>query len=62
MDAALDQLRKEGKIEVKAEDVAQLSPLGFAHCNMLGRYHFELSEAVQNGQLRPLRTPEGLED
>jgi len=62
MEAALSQLRLEGKIEVKAEDVARLAPLGFSHCTMLGRYYFELSAAVQGGQLRPLRNPERAED
>ncbi|ACS44120.1 Hypothetical protein MexAM1_p1METAp0013 (plasmid) [Methylorubrum extorquens AM1] len=41
MDAALAQLRAEG-VEVHAADVARLSPLGFAHINMLGRYAFTL--------------------
>lgn len=62
MEAALNQLRLEGKVEVKAEDVARLSPLGFAHCAMLGRYYFELSEAAHGGKLRPLRNPESPED
>ena len=34
MDAALDQLRAEG-FDVRDEDVARLSPLGFDHINML---------------------------
>ena len=33
MDAALDQLRAEG-FDVRAEDVARLSLLGFGHINM----------------------------
>ena len=57
MDAALNQLRQEGKIEVKLEDIARLSPLGFEHCNLLGRYHFSVPEYIQQGQLRPLRNP-----
>jgi len=57
MEAALTQLRQEGQIEIRPEDVARLSPLGFAHLNMLGRYHFQLPEAIQRGQLRPLRDP-----
>jgi hypothetical protein len=35
MDAALDRLRAEGH-DVRREDVAWLSPLGFDHINMLG--------------------------
>jgi hypothetical protein len=39
------------------KDVARLSPLLHEHINMLGRYSFSMSEAVANGQLRPLRDP-----
>lgn len=54
MDTALNYLQGT-KVEVKAEDVARLSPLGQVHINMLGRYHFDLSEAVLKGEMRPLR-------
>jgi TnpA family transposase len=56
MEAALDQLRKEGH-EVRKEDVARLSPLVHDHINMLGRYSFAVPEAVSRGELRPLRNP-----
>jgi len=56
MDAALNQLRSEG-FDVRDEDVARLSPLGFEHINMLGRYAFILPDAVARGELRPLRNP-----
>jgi TnpA family transposase len=56
MDAAVRELRAEGH-EVRAEDVARLSPLGHKHVNMLGRYAFTLPEAVARGELRPLRNP-----
>ncbi len=56
MDAALRQLRKE-RFEVKDEDVAQLSPVGYDHINMLGRYTFKLPQRVGRGELRPLRNP-----
>jgi TnpA family transposase len=56
MDAAVNQLRAEG-YEVRPEDVARLSPLGFKHVNMLGRYAFTLPEPVARGELRPLRDP-----
>src|SRR5215203_4688947 len=56
MDAALNRLRAEG-YEVREEDVARLSPLGFEHVNMLGRYAFTLPDAVARGELRPLRDP-----
>ena len=58
MDAALDQLRAEG-FDMREEDVARLSPLGFEHINMLGRYAFTLPYAVARGELRPLRNPAG---
>jgi TnpA family transposase len=56
MDAALDQLRAGGH-DVRDEDIARLSPLGFDHINMLGRYAFTLPETVARGELRPLRDP-----
>ena len=56
MDAALDRLRAEGH-EVLSADAARLSPLGFKHINMLGRYAFILPEMVARGELRPLRDP-----
>lgn len=57
IDAVLEQLRREG-YPIKDEDVARLSPLGFAHINLLGRYTFSVPESVQRGELRPLRTPD----
>ncbi len=57
MDAALQQLRKEG-VPTPAEDVARLSPLLFDHINLLGRYAFSVPDAVKRGHLRPLRRPE----
>lgn len=59
--AALDALRAGGAV-VNAEDVARLSPLGSEHVGMLGRYHFELSGRVAQGELRPLRDPSAPED
>ena len=60
MDAALAHLRAKG-VAVKPEDVSRLSPLGSKHFNVLGRYHFDLSEAVRRGELRPLRDPNDFE-
>jgi TnpA family transposase len=54
VEAALKHLQVRN-IEVKAEDVARLSPLGFEHINFLGRYHFQLDERLAQGALRPLR-------
>lgn len=52
MDAALTQLRAEGH-GGRGEDMARLSPLGFEHINMLGRYAFTLPEPVARGELWP---------
>jgi TnpA family transposase len=57
MNAALNQLTSEG-YDVRPEDVARLSPLGFRHVNMLGRYAFSLPEFIARGELRPLRDPQ----
>jgi TnpA family transposase len=61
MDAALNQLRTEG-FNVRDEDVTRLSPLGFDHINMLGRYAFILPDQIARGQLRPLRDPRSADD
>ncbi len=61
MDAALNQLRAEG-FDVRAKDVARLSPLGFDHINMLGRYAFILPDGIARGELRPLRDPRNTKD
>jgi hypothetical protein len=42
---------------VQPEDVARLSPLGFKHVNLVGRYQFALPEAIARGEYRPLRDP-----
>ena len=61
MDAALNQLHAEG-FDVRPEDVARLSPLGFEHINMLGRYAFILPDQIARGALRPLRNPANASD
>jgi len=47
---------------VRDEDVARLSPLGFDHINMLGRYAFILPDQIARGELRPLRDPKNTDD
>lgn len=54
---ALEEIRGEGK-QIAAADIARLSPLGFDHLNMLGRYNFSSPDIVRDGKLRPLRTPQ----
>lgn len=56
MDRALEHLQDTG-LDINPEDVARLSPLGYVHINMLGRYYFELTEALQKGGFRALRNP-----
>ena len=57
MEAALEQLRRDGHT-VHEEDVARLSPLGYSHINMGGRYTFTVPDEVTRGELRPLHNPE----
>ena len=45
-------------VDVLEEDVARVSPVRWAHVNMLGRYEFLLSPVVAEGDLRPLRDPD----
>ena len=61
LDAALTHVRSSGEV-VKPEDVERLSPLLLEHINVLGRYQFTLKESIRQGQLRPLRIPDELED
>jgi hypothetical protein len=57
LDAALAHLQAEG-VAVQPEDVVRLTPLGYKHINVLGRYAFTLADAIARGQLRPLRNPQ----
>jgi hypothetical protein len=54
MDAALSHLRSQG-VETKPEDMARLSPLADKHFNVLGRYHFTVTDSILRGELRSLR-------
>jgi TnpA family transposase len=56
MEAALNHLRATGAV-VQPEDVARLTPLVSENFHLLGRYQFSLSEALLQGELRPLRDP-----
>ena len=53
MDAVLNLLPAED-FDVRDEDVARLSPLGFDHINMLDRYAFILPDQIARGELRLL--------
>jgi hypothetical protein len=41
--------------------VERLSPLGFKHINLHGRYSFSVPEPILRGEQRPLRDPNELE-
>ncbi len=59
MDVVLNQLRAEG-FDVRDEDVARLSLLGFDHINMLGRYAFVLPDQIarmNSGRCATLKIP-----
>lgn len=45
-------------MKILPEDVERLSPLGYDHINLLGRYTFSLSEEIRQGAFHPLREPE----
>ena len=60
MDAALARLARE-EVEVKPEDVERLSPLGFKHIHLHGRYSFSVPEPIMRGEQHPLRDPNELE-
>jgi TnpA family transposase len=47
-------------VDVLEEDVARVSPVRWAHVNMLGRYEFNMDPAVAGGDLRPLRDPDSV--
>jgi TnpA family transposase len=61
MDAAINHLRSAG-VEVKPEDVARLSPLTSRQFHMQGRFHFNVTEEILRGEMRPLRDPETMDD
>ena len=54
----LNRLKSQG-FELKPEDLARLSPLRSRHFNILGRYHFTVTDSVLKGEMRPLRNPVG---
>lgn len=59
IDLAVNLLRARG-FPVRDEDAARLSPLGYAHINVLGRYSFPKPD--DGPQLRPLRDPDNSKD
>jgi hypothetical protein len=60
MHRALEEMRGRG-MKIALEDVERLSPLGYDHINLLGRYTFSLSEEIRQGAFHPLRELEETE-
>ncbi len=48
-------------MKIVPEDVERLSPLGYDHINLLGRYTFSLSDEIRQGAFHPLREPDETE-
>jgi TnpA family transposase len=51
---ALDHLQSTG-MDIRNEDILRLTPLGFDHIRLTGRYDFTLTALPEAGGLRPLR-------
>ena len=60
MDRAMEEMRGRG-MKIAPEDVERLSPLGYDHINLLGRYTFSLSDEIRQGAFHPLREMEEAE-
>ncbi len=60
MNRALEDMRARG-MTILPEDVERLSPLGYDHINLLGRYTFSLPEEIRQGAFHPLRESEETE-
>ncbi len=60
MHRAVEEMQGRG-MKVAQEDMERLSPLGYDHINLLGRYTFSLSEEIRQGAFHPLRELEETE-
>jgi len=56
LDKIVNTLRAKGE-EIPDEYLAHVSPLGWQHINLLGRYEFDLTQAYPLNALRPLHKP-----
>ena len=54
LDKVVTTLRAKGE-EIPEEHLAHVSPLGWQHVNLLGRYEFDLKDSHPLDHLRPLR-------
>jgi TnpA family transposase len=57
MELAIENLRKSYEC-VYIDDIKRLSPLGYEHINIMGKYSFKISEEIRKGMLRSLLTLE----
>ncbi|MFA9396852.1 MAG: Tn3 family transposase [Clostridiaceae bacterium] len=57
MELAIENLRKSYEC-VYIDDIKRLSPLGYEHINIMGKYSFKVSEEIRKGMLRSLLTLE----
>ena len=57
MNKAIEHLKKTG-MDVRNEDIERLTPLGYEHIRLIGRYDFTLRTKPEHGGLRPLRNPQ----
>jgi hypothetical protein len=53
MEIALDAITEAGQ-PIHDSDTQRLSPLGYEHINIMGRYSFILPEEIEQGGLRSL--------
>ena len=53
MQLAIESLQKSGH-NISIADIQRLSPLGYEHINIMGKYSFNLSKEIENGMLRSL--------
>jgi len=56
-EAAVETLRQSEE-SVEEADLARLSPLGYDHLTIVGRYSFTVPDAVAQGHLRALTQPD----
>ena len=56
LEQAVKQLAEQG-IAIPPEFLPHFSPLGWEHINLTGDYIWRQSRKLEQGQLRPLRTP-----
>ena len=61
MQVAIEKLRNEGEI-INDADIQRLSPLGYDHINIVGKYSFNLPEEIAKGSLRTLINSENVLD